>query len=97
MSVATKKTKTVTMDEAFTAAYNKIPAKAMELFLEDKLTLGQANDVFKVDQTKVGISCFRVNVWTRHTKEGRVVPTFNIVASYFLQLTDSGEIVDRTI
>ena len=55
------------------------------------------NLLYKIDQTIITESEFRVNIWTRKTYEDRVVPTTKISASFFVELLPNGEIIDRTI
>ena len=52
--------------------------------------------LFKIDNATIFDDCYRVNVWTRTTSEDRVVPSFNIAESFFVEVVD-GKIVDRTI
>ena len=52
--------------------------------------------LFKIDNATIFDDCYRVNVWTRTTSEDRVVPSFNIAESFFVEVVD-GKIVDRTV
>jgi len=53
--------------------------------------------LYRIDQTPITADAFRVNAWTRHTEEDRVVPSTKIAASFFVELLPNGEIIDRTI
>ena len=55
------------------------------------------NLLYRIDQRAISSDEFRVNVWTRHTEEDRVVPSTKIAASFFVELLPNGEIIDRTI
>ena len=53
--------------------------------------------LFKIDQKSITADEFRINVWTKHTDDDRVVPSTKIAASFFVELLPNGEIIDRTL
>ena len=55
------------------------------------------NLLYRIDQREITADEFRVNAWTRHTEEDRIVPSTKIAASFFVELLPNGEIIDRTI
>ena len=53
--------------------------------------------LYRIDQSSITADEFRINVWTRHTEEDRIVPSTKIAASFFVELLPNDEIIDRTI
>ena len=51
----------------------------------------------KIDQLNVFENFFRINVWIKRREEGRVVSSFQISDSFFVEITESGDIIDVTL
>lgn len=59
--------------------------------------VGHVPNLLHVDAQNVFGNFFRVNAWTKVVEEGRVIATFDIAKTFFIEYTETGEIVDRTI
>tara|TARA_R110000824_G_scaffold334829_1_gene521412 strand:- start:259 stop:552 length:294 start_codon:yes stop_codon:yes gene_type:complete len=68
--------------------------KLVEEFVDSNIPEDSAK--IKIQYSNVFHECYRVNVWTKTLAADRVVPRFNIIASFLIELKD-GKIIDRTI
>ena len=75
----------------------KIDSELLNEFVSNNVSKDILKKKFKIDAKNVFQDNFRINVWTLHTEEDKVVPTINLSESFFVELTDSGEIIDLTI
>ena len=69
-------------------------AKLVEEFVDANIS--EDTTKIKIKYSNVFYECYRVNVWTKTLAADRVVPKFNIIASFLIELKD-GKIIDRTI
>lgn len=87
---------------------HKVPAKKpkataeiskdmLEEFVYNNIDASVKKILHNIDQHLVKDPFFRINVWTKQTSDNRVVPTTRIAASFFVELLDNDEIIDRTI
>jgi len=65
----------------------------LDYFLSDKIH----EEIHRVDQYKVHDTCYRVNVWRKSQSKGGTVPSFSIIDSFYIEVTNGGRIIDRTI
>lgn len=77
--------------------YKKIDSELLNEFVSNNVSEDIFRKKFKIDAKNVFEDNFRINVWTLHTQEDKVVPTINLSESFFVELTESGEIIDLTI
>tara|TARA_Y100001938_G_C8021988_1_gene395805 strand:+ start:294 stop:608 length:315 start_codon:yes stop_codon:yes gene_type:complete len=77
--------------------YRKIDSEVLKEFASNNVTEDVLKKLLKIDNINVFENYFRINIWTLHTQEDRVVPTINLSESFFVELTDNGEIIDLTI
>ena len=75
----------------------QISKNMLEEFVYNNIDEETKTILYKIDQHLIKDPFFRINVWTKRTAEDRVVPTNRIAASFFVELLDNGEIIDRTI
>ena len=68
--------------------------KLVEEFVDSNIP--EDSTKIKIQYSNVFCECYRVNVWTKTLVADRVVPRFNIIASFLIELKD-GKIIDRTI
>lgn len=68
----------------------KIPKESLTDFI------GPIKNLFKIDAIHLFSNKFRVNVWTKEDKQDTIIPVFKIHSSYFVALTQSGEIINET-
>ena len=68
--------------------------KLVEEFVDS--TIPEDSAKIKIQYSNVFCECYRVNVWTKTLAADRVVPRFNIIASFLIELKD-GKIIDKTI
>ena len=74
-----------------------IPTKDnLESFVLNKLPEETKDILFSIDSTNVFDNFHRINVWTMKTGNDRVVPTFNIADSFFVEVDKNDKIVDLT-
>jgi len=78
-------------------AIKEISKDMLEEFVYNNTDISVQKIVYKIEQRLIKDPFFRVNVWTKHTRDNRVVPTNRIAASFFVELLENGEIIDRTI
>jgi len=71
-------------------------AELVKEFVDENISEEIAKSQFKIKYSNVFGECYRVNVWTKSTATERVVSSFNIVASFLIELKD-GKIIDKTI
>ena len=67
-----------------------IPQDVLQKFV------GEVPNLYKIDAINVYNNKYRVNVWTKHLREGQITPVFSLTKSYFVLWTEEG-IVDLTI
>ena len=77
--------------------YKKIDSELLNEFVSNNVSEDIFKKKFKIDAKNVFQDNFRINVWTLHTQQDRVVPTIHLSESFFVELTESGEIIDLTI
>ena len=77
--------------------YRQIDSEVLKEFVSNNVSEDVLKKLLKIDNRNVFENYFRINVWTLHTQEDRVVPTTNLSESFFVELTDSEEIIDLTI
>lgn len=75
----------------------RINSKVLNEFVKNNVSEEVYSRLLKIDQCNVFYNIFRINVWTIHTDENRVIPSFHIPESFMLELTDSGDVIDVTI
>ena len=75
----------------------EISKDMLKEFVYNNIDLSVQKIIYKIDQRLIKNPFFRINVWTKHTRDNRVVPTTRIAASFFVELLENGEIIDRTI
>lgn len=68
--------------------------KLVEEFVDSNIPEDSAK--IKIQYSNVFGECYRINVWTKTIDVDRVVPSFNIIASFLIELED-GTIIDRTV
>lgn len=68
--------------------------KLVEEFVDSNIP--EDSTKIKIQCSNVFGECYRVNVWTKTLAADRVVPSFNIIASFLIELED-GKIIDRTV
>ena len=76
---------------------NQIDKEMLKEFVYNNTDESIQKIIYKIDQRLIKDPFFRINVWTKRTAEDRVVPTNRIAASFFVELLENGEIIDRTI
>jgi len=76
---------------------NQIGKEMLKEFVYNNTDESIQKIIYKIDQRLIKDPFFRINVWTKLTAEDRVVPTNRIAASFFVELLENGEIIDRTI
>ena len=76
---------------------NQIGKEMLKEFVYNNTDESIQKIIYKIDQRLIKDPFFRINVWTKRTAEDRVVPTNRIAASFFVELLENGEIIDRTI
>jgi hypothetical protein len=74
---------------------NKINKDALQEFISNNTSSDK--NLHKIDQLNVFENFFRINVWKKRREEGRVVSSFDISDSFFVELTKSGDIIDVTL
>ena len=68
--------------------------KLVEEFVDSNIS--EDSDKIKIQYSNVFGECYRINVWTKTLTADRVVPSFNIIASFLIELKD-GKILNRTV
>ena len=76
---------------------NKINPDMLHEFVCNNVDDSIIKLLYKIDVKPITSNEFRINVWTKHTDEHRVVPSTRIASSFFVELLPNGEIIDRTI
>ena len=76
---------------------NQIGKEMLKEFVYNNTDEDTQKIIYKIDQRLIKDPFFRINVWTKRTSDDRVVPTNRIAASFFVELLENGEIIDRTI
>ena len=76
---------------------NQIGKEMLKEFVYNNTDESIQKIIYKIDQRLIKDPFFRINAWTKLTAEDRVVPTNRIAASFFVELLENGEIIDRTI
>ena len=76
---------------------NQIGKEMLKEFVYNNTDEDTQKIIYKIDQRLIKDPFFRINVWTRRTADDRIVPTNRIAASFFVELLDNREIIDRTI
>ena len=79
------------------AKKNKINPDMLHEFVCNNVDDSIIKLLYKIDVKPITSNEFRINVWTKHTDEHRVVPSTRIASSFFVELLPNGEIIDRTI
>jgi hypothetical protein len=74
---------------------NKINKDTLQEFISNNTSSDK--NLHKIDQLNVFENFFRINVWKKRREEGRVVSSFDISDSFFVELTKSGDIIDVTL
>ena len=60
--------------------------------------VGPVDNLYEIAVTNVFDHRYRIDVWTsEYSSKESIAPSFKIEKSFFVVLTDGGEIVDRTI
>jgi len=60
--------------------------------------VGPVDNLYEIAATNVFDHRYRIDVWTsKYSSKESIAPSFRIEKSFFVVLTDDGEIVDRTI
>ena len=68
----------------------KIPEKTLAEFV------GPVLNLFQIDAVHLFSNKFRINVWTKHSQDDKIIPLFKIHSSYFVSLTQDGTIINET-
>lgn len=92
-----KPKKTINKKNKPEKVYKNIDSELLNEFISNNVSKDILKKKFKIDAKNVFQNNFRIDVWTLHTQEDRVVPTINLIESFFVELTESREIIDLTI
>ena len=92
-----KPKKTINKKNTPEKVYKNIDSELLNEFISNNVSENILKNKFKIDAKNVFQNNFRIDVWTLYTQEDKVVPTINLSDSFFVELTESGEIIDLTI